>query len=91
MRAGVVLEIRARDPVRALRAVRAGPSVTWASLSGRYVRALVDHSSRASELQTALRGSGLAVESIAEVPLSLEDVFAIFVDMEERGRRERDG
>ncbi len=91
MRAGVMLEIGAPDPMRTLRAVRAVPSITWASLSGRHVRALVDHSRRTRELQEALGAAGLAAESVVEVPLSLEDVFAIFVDMEERGRRERDG
>ena len=90
MRAGVMLQLDAPDPIPALRAVRAAPAVTWASLSGRHVRALVDDPRRAPELREALRSAGLAAESIEEVPLSLEDVFAIFVDMEERARRERD-
>lgn len=91
MRSGVMLQLSAPDPIRALRVVRAVPSVTWASLAGRHIRALVDDPRRAPELREALRSAGLAAESLEEVPLSLEDVFAIFVDMEERARRERDG
>jgi ABC-2 type transport system ATP-binding protein len=87
MRAGVLLEVESPEPVVALGLLRAEPSLGWASLIGRRVHVLaVDESHGASTIRAALSTAGIVASRIERIPYSLEDLFAIFIDMEERGR-----
>ncbi len=92
MRAGVLLEVECAEPVPALRRLRTEPSVLWASLVGRRLHVLAgDEAGSEATIRKALDAAGTAVDRIEPIPYSLEDLFAIFIDMEERGRSERDG
>ncbi len=92
MRAGVLLEVECADTMQALRVLRAQPSRPWASLAGRRLHVLVDdEAAGADTVRTVLSKAEITVDRIEAIPCSLEDLFAIFIDMEERGRRERGG
>ncbi|MBI3456308.1 MAG: ABC transporter ATP-binding protein [Candidatus Rokubacteria bacterium] len=92
MQAGVMLEIACREPVTALRRLRAEPRLASASLFGDRLHVLVDDPLEAEPLiHATLAAAGLTVEHVEPIPLSLEDLFVLFIEMEERGRRERGG
>ena len=92
MRAGVVLEVECRQAVPALRRLRAEPSLAWVSLVGPRLHVLAGEAAVGEEsIRKALSDAGIAVDRVAPIPYSLEDLFAIFIDMEERGRSERGG
>jgi ABC-2 type transport system ATP-binding protein len=92
MRAGVMLEVSAADPVRALRVLRAAPALGQATLFGRRLHVLVNDAPEATpRLRAVLEAAGLPVTRITPIPLSLEDLFVTFIDMVERGRSERAG
>jgi ABC-2 type transport system ATP-binding protein len=92
MRAGALLEVECAEPVAALRRLRAVPSVQWASLVGQRVHVLTAGAAEGeAAIRAALAAGGVAVARVEAISYSLEDLFAIFVDMEERGRRERGG
>ena len=92
MRAGVMLELTCRAPFRALRALRAAPGLGQTSLFGSRVHVLVEDPAAAEPvIRDALAGDGLQAEGLRPVPLSLEDLFIIFIDMEEQRRRETGG
>lgn len=88
MRAGAMLEVACDDPVRALGLLRSQPTLGQPSLFGDRLHVLVDDPGAAEgAVRTALRAGGLLVERVATVPLTLEDVFVIFVGMEEQRLR----
>jgi ABC-2 type transport system ATP-binding protein len=92
MRAGVMLELECREPFRALRLLRAKPSVARASLFGSRVHVLVEDVTEAGPMiRKILKAGGLAIERLEQIPFSLEDLFVIFIDMEEQRRREIGG
>jgi drug efflux transport system ATP-binding protein len=92
MRAGVLLEIECPETILALRLLRAQPSFPWASLVGRRLHILADDEvDGAKAIRQVLSAAGIVANRIDPIPYSLEDLFAIFIDMEERGRRERGG
>ncbi len=92
MRAGVMLEVTCREPFRALRLVRADPGLGRASLFGRRLHVMVDEAGPGEHaLRAALAAAGLAVERVDAIHFSLEDLFVLFIEMEEQGRRGRDG
>jgi ABC-2 type transport system ATP-binding protein len=92
MRAGVLLEVECAQAVRALGLLRALPSLPWASLVGRRVRVVAADAVRGEDaIRKELSTAGITVDRVEPIPYSLEDLFAIFIDMEERGRRERGG
>ncbi len=92
MRAGVMLDLACGDPPAALRLLRAEPALARASLFGRRLHVLVDDP---GETQAAIRATLAAaevpVERLEPIPFSLEDLFVIFIDMAEQGRRETGG
>jgi multidrug efflux pump subunit AcrA (membrane-fusion protein) len=78
--------------LRALRLLRAQPSLARASLFGRRVHVLVGDTTAAKlMIEEVLKAAGLAIEHLEQTPLSLEDLFVIFIDMEEQRRRESGG
>jgi ABC-2 type transport system ATP-binding protein len=90
MRAGVMLEITCGEPLKALQLVRADPALVSASLFGRRLHVLVEEPAVAGPMiREVLERAGLAVDGIEPIALSLEDLFVLFIQMEERGRRER--
>jgi ABC-2 type transport system ATP-binding protein len=92
MRAGVMLELACPEPFRALGLLRAQRGVAGATLFGRRLHLLVDDPVEAEPaIRSTLEAAGIAVEHLDPVPLSLEDLFVIFIEMVERGRRERRG
>lgn len=92
MRAGVMLELECREPFRALRFLRSQPSLARASLFGRRLHVLVENATAADPLiRDTLKAGGLGVERLEPIPFSLEDLFVIFIDMEEQRRREMGG
>lgn len=89
MRAGIILEIRCREPFTAIRRLRAVPSLARATLFGNRIHVLVDDRGTAEPMiRDDLKAAGISIERIEAIPLTLEDLFVIFIDMVEQGRRE---
>lgn len=89
MRAGVMLELECRDPFMALRLLRTKPTLSRASFFGHRLHILVEDVGEAEPLiRQTLKVGGLAVDHLEPIPFSLEDLFVIFIEMEERGRKE---
>ena len=87
MRAGEMLEVACPEPLRALRRVQGMDGVLGAGLFGDRVHVLVEGAARlAPEIQSALAADGHAPRRIEPIPFSLEDLFVVFIEMEERGR-----
>jgi ABC-2 type transport system ATP-binding protein len=92
MRAGVMLELDCREPFRALRLLRSEPSMVRVSLFGSRVHVLVEEPTEAEPMiREVLKAGGLTIERLERIPFSLEDLFVIFIDMEEQRRRETGG
>jgi ABC-2 type transport system ATP-binding protein len=76
-----IFEIRAADPVAAMRALDGMPEVEKTSLFGTAVHAVLrDARTDADGLSASLRRAGVAVISAVEVTPSLEDVFLDVVE-----------
>jgi ABC-2 type transport system ATP-binding protein len=76
-----IVEVRGAEPVQLMRALDAMAEVEKTSLFGTAVHAVLKDKSAAPEAIAARLGrEGLTVESIDEVPPSLEDVFLDVVD-----------
>jgi len=92
MRAGVMLELECGEPFRALKLLRAEPALARVSLFSSLLHILVEDIMVAEPLiRTRLQAAGLAVEHVQAIPFSLEDLFVIFIDMEEERWRETHG
>jgi ABC-2 type transport system ATP-binding protein len=90
MRAGEMLEIQCAEPFRALAVLRETPPLARASVFGRALHVLVEDAATAiPEVRTALEARALPVQRVEVVPFSLEDLFVLFIGMEEEGRRAR--
>jgi ABC-2 type transport system ATP-binding protein len=82
-----ILEIRTANAVDAMRVLDATPGVEKTSLFGTAVHAVLRSTSVSTEdIAARLREAGFAVENIAPVTPSLEDVFLDVVDRSERER-----
>ncbi len=91
MRAGEMLEVTCAQPTRGLRVVQAMDGVLGAGLFGDRVHVLVEDASRlAPAIQAACAANGHAPSRIARIPLSLEDLFVVFIEMEEQRRKSED-
>lgn len=83
MRAGEMLEVECDQPIEAL-ALFQGTAQTQASLFGDRVHLLVDEAETARPLiLERLQHAGHRVRRIEQVPLSIEDVFITFIEMEQ--------
>ncbi|HEX9616652.1 MAG TPA: ATP-binding cassette domain-containing protein, partial [Anaerolineales bacterium] len=84
MRAGEMLEIASPEPMRALRRIQSLDGVFGVGLFGNRVHALVEDTHRlTSEIYSAFTSEGDAPMHIQPIPFSLEDLFVIFIEMEE--------
>jgi ABC-2 type transport system ATP-binding protein len=92
MRAGTMLEVTCRESLRALRLLRGEPALISATLFGRRLHVLVEERAAAEAvIRGTLERAGLHVDAVEPIDLSLEDLFVLFIAMEEQGRRERGG
>jgi ABC-2 type transport system ATP-binding protein len=90
MRAGELIEIESERPVEASDVIAGLPSTLHAAVFGDKVHALVDDAAESvAPMKAALRAKNIVPRAIQPVPLSLEDVFIVFIEMVERGKRER--
>jgi drug efflux transport system ATP-binding protein len=77
----VIVEVRGADPVAIMRALDEIPHVERTSLFGTAVHAVLrDAALGADALAANLRGRGIALTGVVEVPPSLEDVFLDVVE-----------
>ncbi|MFH1908876.1 MAG: ATP-binding cassette domain-containing protein [Chloroflexota bacterium] len=84
MRAGQMLEVACPEPLRALRRVREMDGVIGAGLFGDRVHVLVEDANRLTrDIQSAFASEGHPARHIAPIPFSLEDLFVVFIEMEE--------
>jgi ABC-2 type transport system ATP-binding protein len=89
MKAGEMMEIECREPLRALPILRSFPQCSHAALFGRRIHVLIEEAPAAIPALGDLLGSnGIAVSRLEVIPFSLEDLFVIFVEMEEQRRKE---
>ncbi|HSE89315.1 MAG TPA: ATP-binding cassette domain-containing protein [Candidatus Binatia bacterium] len=87
MKSGAMLEIECGDILKALHLLR--PVVSHIGIFGNRLHGVVDDSNKdIPKLRLLLGRAGITVERIEEIPFSLEDLFSIFVEMEEQGRTE---
>lgn len=85
MQAGVMLELECADAFTALRLLRTQPVLSHVSLFGRTLHVLVKDPAMAVPLiHQALQAAGLAVERLETIAFSLEDVFVLLIEQEER-------
>jgi hypothetical protein len=76
-----ILEIRADQPVDAMRLLDGFPEVEKTSLFGTAVHAVLrDVTTGAEDIAGRLRSAGVRVDSLAVVAPSLEDVFLDVID-----------
>lgn len=88
MRAGEMLELECPEPLQALRLLRSLPQCSHVALFGNRVHLLVQDSAEAGPvIEERLRQRGITVNRLEPVPFSLEDLFVIFIEMEEQGRQ----
>jgi ABC-2 type transport system ATP-binding protein len=89
MKAGVMVEVQCREPLKALRLLRSVPSLDRASLFGSRIHIFVEDASQAEvKIRRKLESEGISVDRFEPIPFSLEDLFIIFIGMEEQRRRE---
>ena len=77
---GTMFEVGVREPFLAMRTARSGPGVRQASLYGAALHVLLEPDAPPGALRDYLVAAGHAVDSLAPVPLSMEDVFTNLVE-----------
>jgi ABC-2 type transport system ATP-binding protein len=88
MKAGVMVEVECSERLKAFHLLRSVPSLGRASLFGSRLHILVEDPSQAEmEIRKKLEGEQITVSRFEPIPFSLEDLFVIFIDMEEQRRR----
>lgn len=84
---GEMLEVACSQPVRALQRTQGLAGVVSAGLFGDRVHVLVEGAARlAPEIRAALVSEGHELYRIEPIPLSLEDIFVVLVELQERAR-----
>jgi ABC-2 type transport system ATP-binding protein len=87
MKFGTMVEIECGDILRALHLLR--PVVSHLGIFGNRLHGVVDDPiNDIPRLRLLLAREEITLERIEEIPFSLEDLFSMFVEMEEQGRRE---
>ncbi|MFQ5433405.1 MAG: ATP-binding cassette domain-containing protein [Anaerolineae bacterium] len=91
MKLGVMVEVPVRDPLAALIALDGLPEIIQSSIFGDKLHALVwEAEPGMAAIEQAMAAHDLANGRPRIVPLSLEDLFTLFIEMEEAGRQVRD-
>lgn len=84
MRAGQMLEVTCPEPLRALRRVKEMNGVLGAGLFGDRVHILVEDAKHLTrDIESAFASEGHPVRRVTPIPFSLEDLFVVFIEMEE--------
>jgi ABC-2 type transport system ATP-binding protein len=92
MKLGQLIEVPVRDPLAALSLVRPLTENFQASIFGDRLHVLVgDAEAGQQAVEQALYPRNLISGAIRQVPISLEDLFMLFIEMEEKGRLTRSG
>lgn len=90
MKLGSLIEVPTRDPLAALAHLEGIAEIIQSSIFGEKLHALVwDIEAGKSSLERALAPYDLMAGPIQPVPISLEDLFMLFIEMEESGRKAR--
>jgi hypothetical protein len=91
MKAGQMLELEVADPLRASNVVANLPEVQSAAPYGDKLHVLVwgEADQAVDPLSRALAAVGLPPGRIEPIEFSLEDLFVIFIEMQEAGQRAR--
>jgi ABC-2 type transport system ATP-binding protein len=91
MRLGSMTEVPVRDPLAALGLVEKLSEAIQVNIFGNKLHALVwDVDEGKSAIESALASDGLMTGPVRQVPISLEDLFMLFIEMDETGRKERE-
>ncbi|MFH1909250.1 MAG: ATP-binding cassette domain-containing protein, partial [Chloroflexota bacterium] len=91
MKMGSLIEIPVSDPLEALAAINGLPEIIQSSIFGDKLHALVWEADPGVEaLERALAPQKLTTGPARPVPISLEDLFTLFIEMEEAGRAARE-
>ncbi|MFQ5814609.1 MAG: ABC transporter ATP-binding protein, partial [Anaerolineae bacterium] len=87
MKLGALIEAPVRDPLASLTPLEGLPEIIQTSIFGDKLHILVwDADSGQQAIEQALAPHSLMTGPARPVPISLEDLFALFIDMEEAGR-----
>ncbi len=88
MKLGTLIEIPVRDSLAALAAIDDLDAVIQSSIIGNKLHALVwEQENGIQALKQALAPRDLIAGPISPVPIALEDLFSLFIEMDEAGRR----
>ncbi len=88
MKLGSLLEVPVRNPLAALSPLEGHPEIIQTSIFGDKLHVLVWDTNIGQEVvERTLHPLGLLNGAIQAVPISLEDLFMLFIEMEEAGRR----
>ncbi len=89
MKLGVMVEAPVRDPLAALAALEGAVEIIQSSIFGDKLHALVWEAEPGLEaIERVLSVDQLLTAPPRIVPLSLEDLFTLFIEMEESGRKQ---
>ncbi len=90
MKLGSLIEVPVKDPLAALAPLEGLPEIIQTSIFGDKLHILVWEADAGQEaVERALGPLGLLAGPIQPVPISLEDLFMLFIEMEEAGRKAR--
>jgi len=90
MRLGHLIEVPVRDPLAALARIENLPETLQTSVFGDKLRVLVWEAVAGQQaIDRALAEEGIFAGSSRSVPISLEDLFTLFIEMEEAGLNAR--
>ncbi len=88
MKLGSLIEVPVRDPLMALAPLDGLPEIIQTSIFGDKLHVLVWEAEAGQQaIEQALAPHDLLTGPIHPVPISLEDLFMLFIEMEEAGRR----
>ncbi len=91
MKLGSLLEITVRDPLTALSTLRGLPQIIQTSIYGDKLHVLVwDRVSGAKAVEAALHTHGLCLSTARDVPISLEDLFNLFIELDETSQKAKE-
>ncbi len=88
MKLGSLLEVPVKDPLAALKPLEGQAEIIQTSIFGDRLHTLVwDPEKGCQVLERILEEQALMDGPIRPIPISLEDLFMLFIEMEEAGRR----